>query len=1531
MDRRPDSQISRGLPYQPSVGRYPYKIHNLERKPNEELVQKLFLLVEEGNLFKIKDYLSSNKLTTLVRTDTGETLLHIVIKSSNLTKENKLELVKYLIDRGSPISLSDNNNVTPLHLASQLQLKNIIELLIKAGANINVIDNQGMTPLHYQILNENEQCKTEKNIKIGPLIPERINKEQINDDFKKIGSEILPVIYNDPDINRFIKHIRNTIKNLHNMYPQQVYDLQNKYALDVSEKIIDQKINDNEKYNKILASIQDNSISLDKLISDNLKKTLNKLDIHPNYPNGWGPDNNPINNILPHKDIGVIYEEIEQDIYDNIADTFIELRSQMGIITNDLSILNAYYDDMEDILLSIKDTNLNNIGRFDLENIYAGNIPFTGANVIINDYNVHRPSFIYRLPIHDANVLINDVGTRYGSFNNGYYFISNYKFLLNRLDEILRNIRANIENLDKFLGSETIYATYDILYSNVIVLIHSSILHLIVIGNETPYIRNKLALLNEANERYNANNIRQDISNDIINVITPHINAIEKKMPEMYITLSRILNQMNNVVSIINKISALRFIRQYHNDQDTPVLLQRNTNILNNFFDRNLYPSPGLPPRLRDYQKDIDITIRQTIGRPPDLLNNVKRRVWEIYLPQFSFINFASFYTNDSGTPIKEGTSGRNLGIAINTLDTPSVRIVNVHPLRNPLIGFAISLQQMPQFSTIPALKYNNRTKFYSKDINNLQVSPNRIGQIGIIPVKQVDKEIAAQPTVAILLDEHLFIIKYIILQHFISNIRTFLNLGNVNIPLHYRNIIKSIKDFVNKQKIELSLDDVNESMIYTLIARMVDISIINYIKSCIREASLENIHAVTRQVSNIGNFYADIADNIIKNKRLILLNYETDYKLSLDETINSIITKFFNPMNDRQSIELNYTALLLREKEQIDPNQHIIYNYSFSTKAYEKRCYIVDPDITKLLINNNARINQKDFSGNTPIYYAIELQNLEVVNILINYNASVNNSLSRNLIGLTPLLHTLKLYQAHLDILQNIDKLSDQLFDKVITYIKNKPEYKNNILKYSNNIFKEVVLIINHHFYLLMKQYKKNWTYEKYKIFLDNFQSIIDINDPINKFVPLLQYDRSLIQNQGIGGTNVLKDNIDYINIQISQTIQTKSELQQQIKNLQAEKNDIQDKLSDKYYKDRDIEINNLIADLIKQITEKDKNLNNLNNLLQKITTSSSRLTTNNIAILNNRANVFISRGINDAVSLYDKIFTDVVNYQKPIFKYTPEKDLSTYLILWDNYINDPSRQNNITQLHLLINKYQYNIITNYINKTGQIDINTLQKILGNIKELHQNIIGAFALDYEQLPNEYNKNTNYALTIVLDIITHVVRHNLCTIFYITIIKLLSKYVESINIPNRELFTPDQYSTYLTGVIRNIINVGTRNESLLMKYIVGSLPKKLTKFILNIYESEYDPDRSITSFDPLFDNIINILSLNKTVPINNDSIIVEQLRSYIFPYFKDMFEIFIKEMKNMTDSYMRYIISELKQIEILSVIINKAIQEKDIK
>ena len=77
----------------------------------------------------------------------GFTLLHYA------AKENRLEVIEYLVSSGCDINAVDDNGQAPLHKSAMFGHTESVKLLIDKGANVNQIDNNGNTPLHVVIMN----------------------------------------------------------------------------------------------------------------------------------------------------------------------------------------------------------------------------------------------------------------------------------------------------------------------------------------------------------------------------------------------------------------------------------------------------------------------------------------------------------------------------------------------------------------------------------------------------------------------------------------------------------------------------------------------------------------------------------------------------------------------------------------------------------------------------------------------------------------------------------------------------------------------------------------------------------------------------------------------------------------------------------------------------------------------------------------------------------------------------------------------------------------------------------------------------------------------------------------------------------------------------------------------------------------------------------------------------------------------------------------------------------------------------------
>ncbi|UJR31077.1 hypothetical protein I4U23_018586 [Adineta vaga] len=114
---------------------------NIEEEEEEE--------VNEKPTANRKKTILSNKSSTDVRNDKGESLLHQAVKKGDINR------VKQLIDEGYSVNIIDHNSWTPLHEASSMGDIPLMKLLLANNANINVQGgSERITVLHEALLND---------------------------------------------------------------------------------------------------------------------------------------------------------------------------------------------------------------------------------------------------------------------------------------------------------------------------------------------------------------------------------------------------------------------------------------------------------------------------------------------------------------------------------------------------------------------------------------------------------------------------------------------------------------------------------------------------------------------------------------------------------------------------------------------------------------------------------------------------------------------------------------------------------------------------------------------------------------------------------------------------------------------------------------------------------------------------------------------------------------------------------------------------------------------------------------------------------------------------------------------------------------------------------------------------------------------------------------------------------------------------------------------------------------------------------
>ena len=101
-------------------------------------------LIVQGRLQDLMKTVDYSKLDG--RSQSGFTMLH------HAAKENKLEIIEFLVNSGCDINAGDNEEQAPLHKAALFGNVESVQFLLEKGADVDKVDSNGHTPLHIAII-----------------------------------------------------------------------------------------------------------------------------------------------------------------------------------------------------------------------------------------------------------------------------------------------------------------------------------------------------------------------------------------------------------------------------------------------------------------------------------------------------------------------------------------------------------------------------------------------------------------------------------------------------------------------------------------------------------------------------------------------------------------------------------------------------------------------------------------------------------------------------------------------------------------------------------------------------------------------------------------------------------------------------------------------------------------------------------------------------------------------------------------------------------------------------------------------------------------------------------------------------------------------------------------------------------------------------------------------------------------------------------------------------------------------------------
>lgn len=765
--------------------------------------------------------------------------------------------------------------------------------------------------------------------------------------------------------------------------------------------------------------------------------------------------------------------------------------------------------------------------------------------------------------------------------------------------------------------------------------------------------------------------------------------------------------------------------------------------------------------------------------------------------------------------------------------------------------------------------------------------------------------------------DEHLYSIKYFVLMNILEKVH-----GDYA-PVRPDNasILNDIVDSLDTIK-----EDHRVAYAMAYIGSLTDSILRNYISYVIKNSA---------NITSNENFKSGFEDTNTRSAGILkdtlrldevkahILKPETEFKFNLNEIIEEIVEKFYHklPGNQRSMDILAYTSVLA-EPEKDPQKQYQLYSVSYNEDTiYEKKCYDMDDKTLQYLLEHNSKVSPKDGSGNTPLHYSIDMMYPNSVQLLLSKFAMFHNKASRNYAGLSPYRMAIDNYKKHNEFLYNEkpENMLRSLYKGTYKKIEKSLQdgYKNNVIKFLNIAFPQVLIMYNNVIYSYAKHYVRKWTYDNHKqlmTFLVDYD-IVPNTEPHQK-VPILDLNSTEITEvmKASDDLHVAEHRLSQFDNDMKKKKDKYDEYDSIRKSLLKEKQDIESRgITNKAYhdslKDKIAGIMQILQDLSQEMTDIKPTQNSLQNNTQKSLKERIYDFTPRVKTFSQSSERFTD----NYVQLYESIFKDVIS---PLVG-TKYDNFFSYDKLWEVYLGS-QKLVNIENIHLTLMAFQNKLIPVLINA----DKNTVPVAEFNLlSSFYTSIVSPLIDDYKTLPQYLREN--YALNEIKNIIVHVIGHVVGANMYYAIIKIITKYVRDRNAYVAGVYKKQKnYREYINQIMIDILNVkDPATDQTLESYLTVYLPEKLTKKMLEFYDDEEDPDRRL-DMDGLFTSIITLLKENKTLVLADDSDLIKNIKTYLFPYYKDIYTQMIQAMKVLIDNYNRYLMNEKRHIEIISLLLN---------
>lgn len=1046
----------------------------------------------------------------------------------------------------------------------------------------------------------------------------------------------------------------------------------------------------------------------------------------------------------------------------------------------------------------------------------------------------------------------------------GSVFVETKQLFIRMLNELI-DVQDVIVDIIAFINNRTYYHIPQIFLPALLKKILTAIDFLIQIREYVKDTENKKT------EFYSLIDLTNVFAAEIFNKVNAFVTYINKELNRVYGILLNIVQYHNDTIDFLNYTSAINLL---NSQKGTP-------SRANNLFTMNLTPVPAFPDLFTDIIDYETLNTRLRMYRVPIVSfyaddGTIRRLKYEVFggtKPTivggpYTFDTYRNIieYNRKNTDPTKNSNApnaGDNSQLNITALDVAGIPRYTIHDIPVGIAGQWLTSNAIGFM--IGFIAYQNTNYQY----NWLDGMPPSIRKISA-PYLQMIKQEIIEKVIQTIYDVH-------------------------NYPDGDPRKIPEIEELYQSIKMvgnETTYTDLNEVKIHIVVGKITD-SIINKILEYVIKQSISSW--ILNYATSNSQYYS-VVDKL--NNTINVIRQKEYMKLSLMNINKNLI----------QNIYLTDPKYLDYQLIQIEPNPreikyatkpisndliHYLYNINyFSTTGNinsNKKCYQINPKIASKLMHYNT-INSKNSDGNTPLHMAIEMAHPELVETLIQKGAKTTGF--KNIRGQSPSDLGFSLLEKHLNytngikLIDTINNFVEPFNDLLLTRLKDE-NYGNNIVRNISLGIPIQLVMYNHMFYLYLENYRYGFTNEiksaikkliqKY-FNKDDFQypfDLVKISDP-KQLSKIISYE--IPENKiayTVNESNQKKIDNEYKKIQL---------IDVQIDGFSNEKLSSTDP-------DKIKELDNIILQL-----QNDKNARTAKIASLEVKTNIDDTT----------ISIYMSAyesSVNSIINKLDRTLDLIEFYQYAFGKLGNTKQL--YMGIWDAYLGKDLSQTT-TMIFSLINQIIFNIIeqskVNKNNAESKLDLNNIVKFLTIVKNYIEAKNPTANLDDDpELEEEFNQ----IVYLIGLIITPAMKNIIFNQIY-------------------QGFTEMNGTGSLLSDPSNILNEITTvqfNGQTIESYLTNILPLLAVKYYSSVYNNAIDGDRRITSSFDLYLPIIQIIKANKIIQLDDESLLIQNIKNYLIPFMSNTYQYFIHHLRLAIYGYERYILNTYQLTKIAQLLI----------